>query len=168
MRIFIFFLRPAAYHVNVEETGPSPVPQPTWDSVKKRIASAGAKTSPATLINVNIDNDLSEATRSTLDQLAPKHPVPLVCTCGHFSILNSLFMRKVGIAVKEPDPGGGYYTRDGDARLAGRSVEYANFRLHATLRHLTPEREQLRVAQRMFRDAIPFGITTVQVMAIDS
>ena len=77
-------------------------------------------------------------------------------------------MRKVGIPDKEPDPPGGFYTRDTGGRLTGRTIEYANFRLHATLQHMTPERVQLQDANRLFSEATRFGITSIQVMAIGS
>lgn len=50
--------------------------------------------------------DELEANRTTLDHLAPDHPVQLACYWGHCSIFNSAFMRKVGIEDKEPDPPG--------------------------------------------------------------
>jgi hypothetical protein len=160
-----FLPRPVAYQLSLKE------PEPTWDEVKKQITAAVANTPSGTLINGVIGVaiiDESEANRTTLDKLAPNHPVQLACYWGHCSIFNSLFMRKVGIADKEPDPPGGSYPRDADGRIIGRSMEYANFRLHAKLQELAPEEVQLQDARQMLNEAIRFGVTTIQVMAIGS
>src|SRR5260370_26332139 len=146
-------------------------PDPTCDDVNSHNTMAVASTPPGTLINGVIGVavlDEPEANRTALDKLAPNHPVQLACFWGHCSIFNSLFMRKVGIADKEPDPPGGIYPRDSDGTLTGRSFEYANFRLHAKLQELTPEEVQLQDAKQMFREATRFGVTTIQVMAIGS
>jgi predicted amidohydrolase YtcJ len=58
------------------------------------------------VIGLSMLDDL-EANRITLDHLAPNQPFQLACYWRHCSILNSAFMRKVGIADKEPDPPGG-------------------------------------------------------------
>ena len=89
--------------------------EPTWDEVKKQIAAAVANTPRGTLINGVIGLamfDEPEANRATLDKISPNNPVQLACYWGHCSIFNSLFMRKVGIGDKEPDPPGGIYPRD--------------------------------------------------------
>ncbi len=145
--------------------------EPTWGEVKTQIAAAVANTPPGTLINGLVGLamfDEPEANRATLDKLAPNHPVQLACYWGHCSIFNSLFMQKVGIGDKEPDPPGGIYPRDADGRIIGRSIEYANFRLHAKLQELTPEELQLQDAKQMLSEAVRFGVTTIQVMAIGS
>src|SRR5258708_24538320 len=145
--------------------------EPTWGEVKTQIAAAVANTPPGTLINGLVGLamfDEPEANRATLDKLAPNHPVQLACYWGHCSIFNSLFMQKVGIGDKEPDPPGGIYPRDADGRIIARSIEYANFRLHAKLQELTPEELQLQDAKQMLSEAVRFGVTTIQVMAIGS
>ena len=160
-----FLPRPVAYQLLLKGQ------EPTWDEVKKEIAAAVAGTPPGTLINGVIGLamfDEPDANRSTLDKLSPDHPVQLACYWGHCSIFNSLFMRKVGIDDREPDPPGGIYPRDAEGRIIGRSIEYANFRLHAKLQELTPEELQLRDAKQMFSEAVRFGVTTIQVMAIGS
>jgi hypothetical protein len=160
-----FLPRPVAYQLALKEQ------EPTWDEVKAQISLAVANTPPGTLINGVIGVaiiDEPEANRATLDKLAPNHPVQLACYWGLCSIFNSLFMRKVGISDKEPDPPGGSYPRDADGRIIGRSMEYANFRLHAKLQELAPEEVQLRDARQMFSGATHFGVTTLQVMAIGS
>jgi predicted amidohydrolase YtcJ len=160
-----FLPRPLAHQVAFDEQDPS------WEVVKRKITTAVANTPKGTLINAVIGIavlDDVDANRATLDRLAPSHPIQLTCFWGHCSIFNSAFMRKVGIPDKEPDPPGGFYTRDTGGRLTGRTIEYANFRLHATLQHMTPERVQLQDANRLFSEATRFGITSIQVMAIGS
>jgi len=104
-----FLPRPPAHQLTLEERDPS------WEEVKKQITTTVAGTPKETLINAVIGvavMDDTDANRATLDRLAPNHPVQLACFWGHCSIFNSSFMRKVGIADKEPNPPGGYYTRD--------------------------------------------------------
>jgi predicted amidohydrolase YtcJ len=131
----------------------------------------GCKTPRGTLINGVIGLamfDEPAANRAALDKLSPNHPVQLACYWGHCSIFNSLFMEQAGIGDKEPDPPGGIYPRDADGRIIGRSIEYANFRLHAKLQELAPKEVQLRDAKQMLSEAVRFGVTTIQVMAIGS
>jgi predicted amidohydrolase YtcJ len=158
-----FLPRPVAYQLSLKGQ------EPTCDEVKKAVAAAVHSTPPGTLINGVIGLsmlDEREANRTTLDHLAPDHPVQLACYWGHCSLFNSAFMRKVGIEDKEPDPPGGIYPRDAEGRITGRSIEYANFRLHAKLQELTPEQVQLQDAKHMLNEAAHFGVTTIQVMAI--
>jgi predicted amidohydrolase YtcJ len=160
-----FLPRPPAHQLTLKEQDPS------WEEVKKEITTAVASTPKGTLINTMIGvavMDDADANRATLDRLAPNHPVQLACFWGHCSIFNSSFMRKVGIADKEPDPPGGYYTRGANRRITGRSIEYANFRLHAKLQHMTPESVQLQDAKELFNTATRFGVTSIQIMAIGS
>lgn len=159
-----FHPRPVAYRLSLKEN-------PSWDEVKAQITMAVANAPPGTLINGVIGLavfDEPEANRTTLDKLAPGNPVQLACWWGHCSIFNSLFMQKVGIADNEPDPPGGIFARDASGTIIGRSIEYANFRLHAKLQELTPEEVQLQAAKQMFSEATRFGVTTIQVMAIGS
>lgn len=99
-----FLPRPVAYQLVLKGQ------EPTWDEVKEKIAAAVIHTPTGTLINGVIGLsmlDEPEANRTTLDHLAPDHPVQLACYWGHCSIFNSAFMRKAGIGDKEPDPPGG-------------------------------------------------------------
>jgi predicted amidohydrolase YtcJ len=160
-----FLPRPVAYQLLLKER------EPTWEEVKEAVAAAVHSTPPGTLIKGVIGLsmlDAPEANRTTLDHLAPDHPVQLSCYWGHCSVFNSAFMREVGIDDKEPDPPGGIYRRDAEGRITGQSIEYANFRLHAKLQELTPEEVQLQDAKHMLNEAVRFGVTTIQVMAIGS
>jgi predicted amidohydrolase YtcJ len=106
--------------------------------------------------------DEPKANRATLDKLSPNHPVHLACYWGHCSIFNSLFMRKMGIGDLEPDPPGGIYARDADGRIVGRSIEYANFSLHAKLQELAREAVQLQDAKQMLSEAVRFYISRLK------
>jgi predicted amidohydrolase YtcJ len=150
-----FLPRPVAYQLLLKGQ------EPTWDEVKEAVAVAVLNTPPGTLINGVIGLsmlDELEANRTTLDHLAPDHPVQLACYWGHCSIFNSAFMRKVGIVDKEPDPPGGIYPRDAEGRITGRSIGYANFRLQPKLQELTPEQVQLQDAKHMLDQAARFGV----------
>ena len=65
---------------------------PTWRELTDALAAALPKAREGTLIRGEIGPtilDEPEATRATLDKLAPRHPVMLSCWTGHASILNS-------------------------------------------------------------------------------
>jgi predicted amidohydrolase YtcJ len=75
-------------------------------------------------------------------------------------------MLELGISEQEPDPPGGYYTRDPAGKLTGRAFEYANFRFFARLAQMVPGDVQLAQARDLFAEAVRFGVTSIQNMAI--
>jgi len=144
---------------------------PAWDEVKTRIANAvmtvprGTSIIGSTGVRIWAEEGIN---RATLDALAPDYPVRLVTSTNHTSIFNSAFMRRIGIGEREPDPQGGSFSRDPDGKLTGRAMEYANFRLSAKLQQMTPEAVALDEAKQFFAQAMHFGITSVQTMAMGS
>ena len=158
-----FMPSPDAHEIRFDEQ------DPLWPSVKKAIADAVATTPKGTWITgttgVAVLED-ADASRSTLDKLAPEHPVRLATWTGHSSIFNSAFMRTIGIADREPDPPGGFFTRGTDGKLTGRALEYANFLLFAKLQQMTSPESAQKQATQFLHDALRFGITSVQTMAI--
>ena len=106
-----------------------------------------------------------EANRSTLDKLAPEHPVVLQGWSGHYYILNTAAIEKLGLKESEPDPLGGRFVRDSDGKLTGLTQEYATFRLHRRISELTTDQEALRRTRDFLSSAVRLGINSVQNMS---
>ena len=55
-----------------------------------------------------------------LDQVAPNHPVLLIRTCGHISVLNTVAIQQCGFTDDAEDPAtGGHFFKDEDGHLTG-------------------------------------------------
>jgi predicted amidohydrolase YtcJ len=63
--------------------------------------------------------------RKALDAVAPNTPVLLRAPWGHTSIVNSEALRRLGISEDVADPLGGWWGRDENGRLDGRTYEAA-------------------------------------------
>src|SRR4029450_2478886 len=63
-------------------------------------------------------------TRQEIDSVAPNNPVYLR-TVGHFSMANTMALRKVGVDKTTADPSGGSFERDAAGELTGVLVEAA-------------------------------------------
>jgi len=104
--------------------------------------------------------------REELDQAAPDHPVHLVRTCGHISIVNSLALQKAGIDETTPvPPGGAIEQRDG--RLTGFLAENGRDALRAAIPQANDE-ELVAAIERAGHYCRSFGITSVMDAAVGS
>ena len=105
-------------------------------------------------------------TRDALDRIAPAHPVLLRAHYGHGYILNSKAIAAAGIAEDEPDPAGGRYERvsTSSRRINGRLWEYAQWKPERALQAQVTEDEAIAALRAMSKDAVGFGITSMQVM----
>src|SRR5439155_5853278 len=105
---------------------------PTWAEVKEELTGAIAKSPKGTFIRgrtgPTILND-PHATRTSLDELAPDHPVMLKTWTGHSAILNSTALKKLGVKDNERDPVGGRYVRSSDGAFTGLVLGFAGFQL---------------------------------------
>lgn len=141
-----------------------------WQEVKEQLAVAVARAPKGSLIlGETLSNvfDDPQATRASLDRVAPDHPVVLQCLTGHYYMLNSSALRMLGVKDDEPDPVGGRHVRSAeDGKLTGVALEYAAFRIHRRMGDLTTEQEALRQTREFLKAAARLGITTVQNMAI--
>jgi predicted amidohydrolase YtcJ len=104
-------------------------------------------------------------TRDDLDAISTTVPIRLGVFGGHSAILNTPALRAWGIAEDAQDPPGGTYGRT-DGRLNGWLYEHAywtpQFRFAATATD-----DELRRQVIAFEDeALSYGITSVQTMAI--
>jgi predicted amidohydrolase YtcJ len=143
---------------------------PTWQEVTERLAAAVGREPRGTLIlgepGPSVFDD-PQATRASLDKLAPDHPVALRGLTGHYYILNSAALRMLGVKDNEPDPAGGRFVKlPGNGKLTGIALEYAAFHLHREMSEMAAEQEALQQTREFLNAAVRLGITTVQNMAI--
>jgi predicted amidohydrolase YtcJ len=107
----------------------------------------------------------SEANRTTLDRIAPDHPVLLETYYGHGLIVNSKAMALLKISEDEADPLGGFFEHDPiTKKINGRMFEYAHWRQNRVLAELTSEEESIEKLKKKAADALSFGITSMQIM----
>jgi predicted amidohydrolase YtcJ len=142
--------------------------EPGWTETLEAIKRADQETSPGLWIfgdigfNVLSDNS---ADRFALDRVASTHPVLLRAYYGHGYIVNSKAMALLHIDEEGPDPMGGYYERVGDTkRINGRFWEYADWNQNRILASQVSDDQAIEELKKMAREAIRFGITSMQIM----
>jgi len=143
---------------------------PTWSEVADQLAVAETKAPKEALIIGDIGPtalDHPLATGTSLDKLAPNHPVMLRTWSRHAAIVNRLGLAKLGMNEDEPDPLGGRFLRSLDnAKVTGVAFEYAAFRLHRSITALASEPEALQQMRAFLSEAARLGITSVQDMSL--
>lgn len=100
----------AHVHLDVVPKGlievPLKSPDPSWSDVTGAVAAALLRAPKGSLLLGEIGPTVfygAEATRDSLDKLAPDNPVILETLTGHAAILNSPALVKVGIREDVPD-----------------------------------------------------------------
>jgi len=170
-RVVIPGINDAHYHLMIHSTVfmlPLKGMDPTWPEVTSELASALATAQRGTFIVGETGGAVLEdprATRATLDQLAPDHPVMLATWTQHSAILNTAAIKMLGIKENEPDPKGGWFGRSADGKLTGLAMEFARFRLHRRMSEMASEEEALQQTRDFLNEAVRFGITSVQNMS---
>jgi predicted amidohydrolase YtcJ len=98
-------------------------------------------------------------TKQEIDGVAPNNPVYLR-TVGHFSMANSLALRKAGVDKGTPNPSGGSFERDATGELTGVLVETAIDQVEKAVPPWTEDEEirQFKIAEGVLNS---FGITSV-------
>ena len=143
---------------------------PTWSEVADQLAVAETKAPKEALIIGEIGPtalDHPLATGTSLDKLAPNHPVMLRTWSRHAAIVNRLGLAKLGMKEDEPDPLGGRFLRSLDnAKVTGVAFEYAAFRLHRSITALASEPEALQQMRAFLSEAARLAITSVQDMSL--
>lgn len=161
-------------HVHLEISPPSGVElalkgvNPSWEEVSHAITEAVAKAPKGAILSGDIGMSVfhgPEATRESLDALAPENPVILTSFTGHASILNSAALAKLGIKESQMDPLGGKYERGSDGRLSGTIREYAGMQISRDLANLTSDAEAVQELSDKFARASKWGITSMQDMS---
>ncbi|MDQ3742950.1 MAG: amidohydrolase [Acidobacteriota bacterium] len=141
--------------------------EPGWDEIVEGIRAAVEHTPAGTWIFGRVGNllELPDASRASLDRIAPVHPVLLRTFYGHGYVLNSKAMPLLRIADEEPNPAGGYYERvAGTNRINGRLWEYAEWKPNRVLVAQVTDDEAIRALREMSDEAVSYGVTSMQVM----
>jgi len=149
-------------------TDRSPTPDPTtsqvFDSLRALVRRTPAGTWLRTSVGMRVLGDTT-IDRTSLDEIAPRHPVVLYGWWGHGMIVNSAALRALGIRDDAPDPLGGKYGRAANGRLDGRVDEYAKW---AVQRRLSDWQTDVSIIHdlRAFADSsLRVGVTSTQDMA---
>ena len=112
--------------------------------------------------------DVELPDRTMLDNLVSDHPVVLTQT-AHIMAVNSLALKKAGIADGAPDRPGGNFVKDQNGRLTGRIEEVAAWRkILNFVPSSEPTDEQAILATIRAQLGIfpPLGITTANVAGV--
>ena len=154
--------------VNLE--GPPVVEQdPSLDEILQRVKVAITKAPAGGWIYGDIGGrvlDDPRATRSTVDAVAPDHPVMLTAWTGHGTLFNTAALRRLQVRDDEPDPPGGFFVRSPGSRMVtGVAHEYAEYILRQRLSTMPGEEAQTQVLRDTAAAAVGLGITSVQLMA---
>jgi predicted amidohydrolase YtcJ len=132
-----FMPRPSGFNLPLKEL------EPSWLETVEAIKKAVKETPKDQWIFGEIGDiviNVSLANRTTLDQLAPNHPVVLETYFGHGLIVNSKAMMLLEISEKEVNPLGGFFERDRSTnKLNGRMFEYAHWRQNRVLAEMTSD-----------------------------
>ena len=141
---------------------------PTWTELREAVTGAVARAPKGSILLGTIGPTLfhgSEATRGSLDKLAPDLPLILVTLTGHAAIVNSAALARAGIRDDQPDPVGGRYERSAEGVLTGTLREYAVFRLFRILAEQTPDADAIEQLRATLAEAAQLGVTTIQDMS---
>jgi predicted amidohydrolase YtcJ len=103
--------------------------------------------------------------RATLDAQIPDYPLLLSVFGGHAGVLNSAGLQAIGVTDDGPRSQRGRYGQDRSGRPNGWLYEYA-FSTRGAVGALTDQNIG-EAAERFAAEAVRFGITSVQTMAID-
>ncbi|WP_019120644.1 amidohydrolase [Brevibacillus massiliensis] len=98
-------------------------------------------------------------TRWELDEISREHPIFVMRTCAHHSIVNSLALELAGFDERTPDPAGGRLDRDEQGRLNGVLVETAHMQMFEAAGY--NEAELIRGLSLASADFVAAGITSV-------
>jgi predicted amidohydrolase YtcJ len=141
---------------------------PSLDEVLKRLAAAVGKAPRGSWIFVEIGErvlDNPNATRFTLDAIAPDHFVVITSWTGHGSLFNTAALRRLDVRDDEPDPPGGFFVRvAGQKSITGLAHEYADTLMRQRISMIPDEQAQIAALRDFGQRAVSFGITSVQWM----
>jgi predicted amidohydrolase YtcJ len=142
--------------------------EPTWPQILEAVGAA-AKTAPKgewifATSGIAVAND-PNASRVTLDRVAPANPVIIRSYFGHVFFLNTSAMTALGVSEREPDPVGGRFERFPDGRIDGRCIEYAVALVARRLADKASDADRERSLRDLAREALGFGITSIQDMS---
>jgi predicted amidohydrolase YtcJ len=109
-----------------------------------------------------------EATRFTLDKLAPEHPILLLSWWGHVGIFNTMGLERFGIGTSQPDPKGGSYERMADGKtLSGKAYEKNAYWPNTSYKRIMAMRDDQKVIaslRGLSQELLKAGVTSYQNM----
>jgi predicted amidohydrolase YtcJ len=98
-------------------------------------------------------------TKEELDFISTDHPIVIIRTCNHTSIVNSKALEIAGIMETTPNPEGGIIEKNPDGRLTGRMIENAHMQI---FEHAGYSNEEIRKGMKLASDEfIKSGITSI-------
>lgn len=103
--------------------------------------------------------------RVDLDAISASVPIRLTVFGGHSAILNTPALRTWGVDEDAADPAGGWYGRR-DGKLDGWLYEHAFWVPQNRVAALASDDDLLREIREFEEEALGYGITSVQTMAI--
>jgi predicted amidohydrolase YtcJ len=154
---------PDALHFTVD---PAPTPDPSLAAVRDSLVALVRRTPAGRWLVTSVGGRLfddPQATRATLDAIAPAHPVWITGWSGHGALLNTAALRAAGL-LERPDPLGGWQTRDAEGRPTGRIDEYVLFGAARRLAVAGGPAATVAAARAHGAESVRLGITTVQDM----
>ncbi|WP_455920172.1 amidohydrolase [Priestia megaterium] len=97
--------------------------------------------------------------RHELDQISTEHPIMIIRTCAHISVVNSKALELAGINDTTPDPEGGKIVRDVRGKATGVLMETAHMNMFEKAKYSDEElRKGMSLASN---DFISAGITSI-------
>jgi len=142
-----------------------PLPDPPFSLVLDSLRAAVRRTAAPEWLTISVGNAVIEdpgANRSTLNRIAPEHPVALLAWTGHGVVLNATAFRAMQIPDTVHDPIGGFYERDANGRPTGKLFEYADWQRRARIIEALPESVFISALRAQASEAARYGITSVQ------
>jgi predicted amidohydrolase YtcJ len=174
-RLVIPGINDAHVHVGTRPPGtdldgpPAVQHDPSLEEILTRLKAAVARAPADGWIYGEIGGrvlDDPKATRSTIDEVAPGHPVMLVAWTGHGTLFNTAALRQLKVRDDEPDPAGGFFVRTAGTRaITGVAHEYAEYILRQRVSSMPDEPAQTKALREYAAAAAGFGITSAQLMA---
>lgn len=98
-------------------------------------------------------------TRLELDQISLDHPIFVMRTCAHHSVVNSKALEIAGFGEHTPDPQGGRFDRDETGSLTGFLVETAHMQMFEVAQF--SEAEFVKGLALASEDYLAAGITSI-------
>jgi predicted amidohydrolase YtcJ len=103
-------------------------------------------------------------TREALDAITTRHPVMLGNLAGHAELHNTAALKLRGVAEDVQDTQAGWYGRDANGRLNGWLYEHALWASDRKLAAAAPDTPFQESMRAFAREAVGYGITSVQSM----
>jgi len=145
--------------------------EPSWQDVTSALRAAIAEEPEGIPLVGTVGErvfDDPAATRTSLDEIAPRRAVILTSWTGHYCILNTSALRLLHVREEEPNPVGGEYVRDSSGVLTGVVLEHAALRVARKSTGLVGDEDALRQTRDVLNAQLRLGITTIQNMPIMS